>query len=69
MIGSSCAAGQFGDVDGYSHPHSFLRRPHGHVLATFQMRHENGGMRPGGLGELTPDGRTVRSSSAGSRMV
>jgi hypothetical protein len=57
-------AGQFGDVEGYSHPHSFLRLPDGHVLATFQMRHEGGGMAPGGLVELTPAGRPVRSSSA-----
>jgi hypothetical protein len=57
-------AGQFGDVEGYSHPHSFLRLPDGHVLATFQMRHEGGGMGPGGLVELTPAGRSVRSSSA-----
>ena len=46
-------AGQFGDVEGYSHPHSFLRLPDGHVLATFQMRHEAAGMTPGGLVELT----------------
>ncbi|HEU4955738.1 MAG TPA: hypothetical protein VFT28_14225 [Gemmatimonadales bacterium] len=57
-------AAQFGDVDGYTHPHSFLRLPGGHVLATFQMRHEGGGMAPGGLVELTADGRPVRSSSA-----
>lgn len=57
-------AGQFGDVDGYTHPHSFLRLPGGNVLATFQMRHESGGMRPGGLAELTPAGALVRASSA-----
>ena len=57
-------AGQFGDVEGYSHPHSFLRLPGGHVLATFQMRHEAGGMAPGGLVELTSVGQPVRSSSA-----
>jgi hypothetical protein len=55
---------QFGDVDGYSHPHSFLRLPNGNVLATFQMRHEKGGVRTGGLVELTPDGKAVRSRSA-----
>jgi len=47
-------AGRFGDVEGYTHPHSFLRLPDGHVLATFQMRHEAAGMTPGGLVELTP---------------
>jgi len=57
-------AAQFGDVDGFAHPHSFLRLPGGHVLATFQMRHEGEGMAPGGLVELTADGRPVRSSSA-----
>ena len=57
-------AGQFGDVDGYSHPHSFLRLPNGNVLATFQMRHEKRGMRSGGLVELSPDGKLVRSRSA-----
>ena len=33
----------FGELDGFSHPHSFLRLPNGHVLASFQveghMRH------------------------------
>ena len=57
-------AGQFGDVEGYSHPHSFLRLPGGHVLATFQMRHDATGMRAGGLVEMTPAGAAVRSSSA-----
>jgi hypothetical protein len=56
--------GQFGDIAGYSHPHSFLRLPDGHLLATFQMRHEAAGMAPGGLVELTPDGKPVRSRSA-----
>lgn len=57
-------AGQFGDLEGYSHPHSFLRLPGGNVLATFQMRHDAAGMTPGGLVELTPAGRPVRSRSA-----
>lgn len=56
--------GQFGDVDGYTHPHSFLRMPSGHVLATFQMRHDSTGMHPGGLVELTPTGQPLRSASA-----
>lgn len=57
---------QFGDVEGYSHPHSFLRLPSGNVLATFQMRHdhESGAVRTGGLVEMTPGGQAVRSSSA-----
>jgi hypothetical protein len=57
-------AGQFGDLEGYGHPHSFLRLPDGNVLATFQMRHGAGGLTPGGLVELTPAGEPVRSSSA-----
>jgi hypothetical protein len=57
-------AGQFGDVEGYTHPHSFLRLPGGHVLATFQMRHQRTGMTPGGLVELTSAGRPVRSRPA-----
>jgi hypothetical protein len=59
-------ASQFGDLEGYSHPHSFLRLPNGNVLATFQMRHGHGSMRTGGLVELTPAGRAVRASSADS---
>lgn len=57
-------AGQFGDIEGYTHPHSFLRLPTGNVLATFQMRHGVDGMTPGGLVELTPSGEPVRTSSA-----
>jgi hypothetical protein len=56
--------GQFGELEGYSHPHSYLRLPNGNVLATFQMRHGPSGMTPGGLVELTPAGVPVRSSSA-----
>src|SRR5688572_24782589 len=51
----------FGDIDGYGHPHSFVRLPNGHVLATFSMRH---GERGGGLVELDDDGRVVRTVSA-----
>ena len=57
-------AATFGDVAGYAHPHSFLRLASGNVLATFQMTHANGRMRAGGLVELTPAGKPVRSSSA-----
>jgi hypothetical protein len=57
-------AAQFGDLAGYSHPHSFVRLPSGNILATFQMRHDSAGMGPGGLVELTTDGAVVRSSSA-----
>jgi hypothetical protein len=57
-------ATQFGDVDGYMHPHSFLRLPNGRVLATFQMRHTAEAMTAGGLVELTPAATLVRSSPA-----
>ncbi|CAN5900307.1 hypothetical protein BH20GEM1_BH20GEM1_01480 [soil metagenome] len=57
-------AGQFGDLEGYTHPHSYLRLPGGNVLATFQMRHGPDDVAPGGLVELTPAGEPVRSSSA-----
>jgi len=57
---------QFEDLEGFSHPHSFLRLPNGNVLATFQMKHDHGSgaVRTGGLVELTPEGQPVRSSSA-----
>jgi hypothetical protein len=54
---------QFGDMGGYSHPHSFIRLPNGNVLGVFQMQHLESGMRPGGLVELTPDGALVRASA------
>jgi 56kDa selenium binding protein (SBP56) len=62
-------AAQFGDVEGFTHPHSFLRLPGGHVLATFQMRHDGGAMAPGGLVELTADGRPVRTRSANTHGI
>jgi hypothetical protein len=55
---------QFADVAGMMHPHSFLRLPNGNVLATFQMQHDSLGVAPGGLVELTPEGKLVRSSTA-----
>lgn len=57
-------AAQFGDIEHYSHPHSFLRLPNGNVLATFQMKHEDNSVAPGGLVELTSAGKVVRSRSA-----
>src|SRR3981081_683593 len=29
-------ATSFGDLDGYMHPHTYVRLPNGHILATFQ---------------------------------
>ena len=62
-------AGQLGDIEGYRHPHSYIRLPNGNLLATFQMKHDSSGVTPGGLVELTPSGRVVRSSSANARGV
>jgi hypothetical protein len=69
----------FGDVAGYSHPHTFIRLANGHVLTTFQYRsgagamlHESGHevMAPnvehsiGGLVEMDERGNAFRSGSA-----
>ena len=55
----------FGDLDGYMHPHTYVRIANGHVLATFQY---HGGHDPkadgGGIVELDERGRIFRSSSA-----
>ncbi len=55
----------FGDLDGYMHPHTYVRLANGHVLATFQY---HGGHDPkadgGGLVEFEERGRVIRSSSA-----
>lgn len=56
--------GQFGDVAGMMHPHSFVRLPNGNVLATYQMRHDSLGEAPGGLAELTNRGAVMRASPA-----
>ena len=69
----------FGDVAGFSHPHSFIRLANGRVLATFQYRAQPGA-KPGGSGhdttrhavdrstgglvEMDERGRPIRSSSA-----
>lgn len=62
-------ATSFGDVNGMMHPHSFVRLPNGNVLATFQMRHDAKGMFPGGLAEITPQGKVVRTASANVKGV
>jgi hypothetical protein len=55
----------FGDLDGYMHPHTYVRLANGHVLGTFQY---HGGHEPksdgGGRVEFDERGRFVRSSSA-----
>lgn len=52
-------AGSFTDVDGYMHPHSYLRLPNQDILATFQHGHNGGG-----LVELDQQGKLIRSASA-----
>jgi hypothetical protein len=55
----------FGDLDGYMHPHTYVRLPNGHVLAAFQY---HGGHEPksdgGGIVELDERGHLIRSGSA-----
>jgi hypothetical protein len=58
----------FTDMAGYMHPHSYLRLPNGHVLATFQHTHhgESEGQMggSGGLVEIDDQGNVIRSSSS-----
>jgi hypothetical protein len=54
---------RFSSVAGLSFPHSFVRLPNGHVLATFQSHGPNN-EAPGGIAELDERGRVVRSRSA-----
>jgi hypothetical protein len=58
----------FTDMAGYMHPHSYLRLPNGHVLASFQHSHRDmvegqmGGS--GGLVEIDDQGNVIRSASS-----
>jgi 56kDa selenium binding protein (SBP56) len=60
-------ATSFTEMDGFMHPHSYLRLPNGHVLATFQFSHAS--MSPsepnktGGLVEIDDTGKVIRASS------
>jgi hypothetical protein len=62
----------FTDMGGYMHPHSYLRLPNGHVLATFQHAHHgqmNGKMNgetgaTGGLVEIDDSGKVIRTASS-----
>ena len=60
-------AGSFGNLGGYSMPHSFIRLPNGNVLATFQYPEHDGhmatGAKTGGLVEIDDSGKLVRSVS------
>jgi len=61
-------AASFTDLAGYMHPHSYLRLPNGHVLATFQHAHHSTGSSElgvtGGLVEIDDSGKVVRSASS-----
>jgi len=60
-------AASFTDMDGYMHPHSYLRLPNGHVLASFQHAHHaasQGTGASGGLVEIDDQGKVVRSTSS-----
>jgi hypothetical protein len=60
-------ATSFTDMGGYMHPHSYLRLPNGHVLATFQHAHHHGDSdmaATGALVEIDDDGKVIRTSSS-----
>src|SRR5215467_6213613 len=61
-------ASSFADMAGYMHPHSYVRLPNGHVLATFQHMHHGGSGdsvgKNGGLVEIDDSGNVVRSASS-----
>ena len=58
----------FTDMDGYMHPHSYLRLPNGHVLAAFQHMHHGADAvrlgQSGGLVEIDDQGKVIRSASS-----
>src|SRR5258708_8029785 len=61
-------ATSFTDMAGYMHPHSYVRLPNGHVLATFQHAHHgqdhvNLGAS-GGLVEIDDQGNVIRTGSS-----
>ena len=60
-------AASFSDLAGYMHPHSYVRLPNGHVLATFQHAHHGATPRDfgktGGLVEIDDSGVAVRAAS------
>jgi hypothetical protein len=55
----------FTDMAGCMHPHSYVRLPNGHVLATFQHAHHEGmDGDTGGLVEIDDTGKVIRSASS-----
>lgn len=70
--------GEFGDVGGYAHPHSFIRTADGNVLASFQYKAMEGGMAgmshdgphtTGGIVAMTERGELIRSGSAADTTI
>ena len=61
-------AASFTEMGGFMHPHSFLRLPNGHVLATFQHSHDGPSEgqvgASGGLVEIDDQGKLIRASSS-----
>ena len=59
-------AASFTDLAGFADPHSFVRLPNGHVLASFQhvagAGHHSGMSMGGGLVEIDDSGHPVRSA-------
>lgn len=58
-------AAQIKEMGAYSFPHSYARLDNGNVLVTLQGTNGKYGA-PGGLAELTPDGKVLRTVSAAS---
>jgi 56kDa selenium binding protein (SBP56) len=63
-------ATSFMDMGGFSHPHSFLRLPNGHVIVSFQYvdqhpagKLEAGAGISGGIEEIDDQGRLIRAVS------
>ena len=61
-------AGSFGDLGGFTHPHSYARLPNGHTLMTYQMSAADHGA-PGGLVEVDAGGALVRASASAADPV
>jgi hypothetical protein len=59
----------FTELGGFSHPHSFVRLPNGHVIVTFQHGHVHHADMPagagmaGGIGEVDDQGHLLRAAS------
>jgi len=74
----------FGDLAGFSHPHTYIRLANGHVLATFQYKADSTALAPvhtsnamamggehatGGLVEMDERGSIIRGGAAGDSTI